>query len=367
LLVQAKVGQDPFSVAILDMQMPGMDGKSLGRAIQSDPRLRDTRLVMCLSLGQAGRDQDWEEIGFAAALSKPVRRQQLQDVLEGLVGGRKIVPSCVPPGMATLSDLSRARILVAEDNIVNQRVAVGILQKLGISADVAANGAEAVRALEILPYDLVLMDMQMPQMDGLQAARSIRDPQSRVLDRRVPIIAMTANAMRSDREKCLQAGMDDYLTKPIDVDALIAALEKWLKPKGQGLQPVEHENDLEKIIVFAPAGETPVFNRLALMNQVMNDEVMAWELIDIFIQDMPDRIVQLNRHVAAGEASQVQQQAHNIRGSSATVGAQALSVLAKAIEQAGKAGDMAFVSARLAELDAQFAALKKAVTADKAL
>jgi len=231
-LAQAKAARDPFAIAIVDMQMPGMDGLSLGRAIKSDPDLRDTRLVLCSSLGLAGRELRGEPGDFMASLTKPVRRQELQEALAaGVRGGNSAPVAAKPTSLVALSaGLSGSRILVAEDNITNQLVAVGLLKKLGLKADVAANGLEALRALQTIPYDLVLMDVQMPEMDGIEATRQIRDPQSRVLNHRVPIVAMTAHAMGDDRDKCLQAGMDDYITKPVRVPVLAAALEKWLRP-----------------------------------------------------------------------------------------------------------------------------------------
>ena len=150
-------------------------------------------------------------------------------MLAALMSGRKVAPGRTELSSDFASAVLRpARILVVEDNTVNQLVAVGILTKLGLSADVAANGLEAIEALATLPYDRVLMDMQMPELDGVGATRQIRDPQSRVLDHRVPVIAMTANAMRGDRENCLAAGMDDYVIKPVEVASLVAALKKWL-------------------------------------------------------------------------------------------------------------------------------------------
>jgi CheY-like chemotaxis protein len=235
-LALAKAAGDPFAIAIVDMQMPGMDGITLGRAIKSDPDLRDTRLVLCSSLGYTGSDRRGELDDFIVSLTKPVRRQELQEALSAGVGDGKpaSIQAKPAPKIALKQGLSRTRILVAEDNITNQLVAVGILKKLGMKSDVAANGIEALRALETIPYDLVLMDVQMPEMDGIEATRRIRDPQSRVLNHQVPIVAMTAHAMADDREKCLQAGMDDYLTKPVRVAALVAALEKWLQPAGDG-------------------------------------------------------------------------------------------------------------------------------------
>jgi len=349
-------------ITILDMQMPGMDGTSLGRAIKTDPSLKDTRLVMCTSLGQLADDQHWEEIGFVAALAKPVRRPELREVLEAAIRGKRIAAAraSATPGVALGRGFSPARILVADDNITNQQVAVGILQKLGLRAEVAANGAEAIEALETIPYDLVLMDAQMPVLDGLEATRQIRDPQSRVLNRQVPIIAMTAHALQGDRETCLQAGMNDYVSKPVEVSALVAALGKWLKPKGEARQPLTGGTN-EKVTACTREEAIPIFDRAALMNRVMDDEELARVVIEGFLGDLPGQIKQLKSYASAGEAHRVEQQAHKIKGASATVGGEALRTLAAALEHAGQAGDLAVISALMAELDAQFVALKEAM------
>ena len=218
-LYLARDAGDPFQVAILDMQMPGMDGAALARAIKADEKLKDTRLVLFSSLGERGDaranagdrlcrlpDQAGAAVG---ALRLPVRR----------AGRDRSWPSRRSPIVTrhTIREMRRGavRILLAEDNITNQQVALGILKKLGLRADAVANGAEAVKALETIPYDLVLMDVQMPEMDGLEATQHIRDPQSAVRNHQIPIIAMTAHAMQGDRERCLEAGMNDYVTKPV--------------------------------------------------------------------------------------------------------------------------------------------------------
>ena len=250
----------------------------------------------------------------------------------------------------------KTRILVAEDNITNQQVAVGLLKKLGLRAEVAANGAEALQALETLPYDLVLMDVQMPVMDGLEATRQIRDPHSRVLNHRVTVIAMTAHAMQGDRECCLAAGMDDHLAKPVGMSDLVAALQKWLPPDDAGRQPAERPVQA-KAANPAHAAAPPVFNRTDLMNRVGDDAALARAIIAAFLEDLPGQIEGLRRQVAAGEAQLVKASAHKLRGACATMGGEALSAAAGAIEQAGKAGDLAMVSARIPQLEAQFAAL----------
>ncbi|MCK5507636.1 MAG: response regulator, partial [Desulfobacterales bacterium] len=225
--------KDPYEIAILDMQMPEMDGKTLGQKIKQDPDLKSTILVMMTSLGQRGDAGQLEKIGFAAYLTKPVKQSQLYDCLATVTGMQKQVAKEQPVKIVTRHSLSedqkrRVRILLAEDNIVNQRVATSILGKLGYSADAVANGTEAVAALSMIPYDIVLMDCQMPEMDGYEATGEIRKPESKVLNHKVTVIAMTANAMKGDREKCLKAGMDDYLSKPVKPQEISDMLEKWI-------------------------------------------------------------------------------------------------------------------------------------------
>ncbi len=248
VLHQALADADSFAVAIVDMQMPGMDGEALGRVVKADPRLAATQLVMMTSLVSSGEARRLQQIGFAAYLTKPARIQELQEILAATLahaptaeppagaavarrGARASArvqarqPAGVTPGMFAGSG---ARILLVEDNITNQQVALTIMRRLGLYADAVANGAEAVNALASLPYDLVLMDVQMPVLDGMEATRQIRDPQSAVLDHAIPIIAMTAEAMQGDREKCLEAGMNDYVAKPVTPQALAERLERWL-------------------------------------------------------------------------------------------------------------------------------------------
>ena len=211
--------------------MPGMDGRELGRRIKADPLLESTLMVAVTSLGRRGDAAILKQIGFAGYLTKPVRQSQLYDcivlVLERAAGNS---PENGIVTRHTVAEVAHrgARILLAEDNVINQRVAQSILSKLGCKADVVANGLETVRALELINYDLVLMDCQMPEMDGFEATAVIRDPESKVLNHKVPVIAMTANAMKGDREACLEAGMDDYLSKPVKKEELAGILEKWL-------------------------------------------------------------------------------------------------------------------------------------------
>lgn len=233
LLREAVEAEDPFQAAIIDMQMPGMDGETLGKHILSDPSLNNTRLLMMTSVGMRGDAKRAEDIGFAAYLTKPLKQLDLFDCISKVLTDEVIEKEHIIVTRHSIREIrcSSARILVAEDNIVNQQVAVGILKKLGFAAEVATNGIDALKALESIPFDLVLMDVQMPEMDGFEATRCIRDPKISVLNRKIPIIAMTAHAMQGDREKCLEAGMDDYVSKPVSIQALADVLDKWLPNK----------------------------------------------------------------------------------------------------------------------------------------
>jgi len=243
LLLEAAGRGDPFKIALLDQEMPVMDGLELGRRIKADPLMASTLMVMVTSLAKRGDAATLEQIGFSGYLAKPVRQSHLYDCI-ALVLGRTKRPTDVSKntegskGIVTRHTVAeqaknRVRILLAEDNIINQKVAQSMLNKLGYKADVVADGQEAVRALEMIDYNLVFMDCQMPQMDGFEATGVIRDPGSNVMNHKVPIIAMTANAMKEDREKCIEAGMDDYLSKPVKKEALAEVLGKWLKEKGE--------------------------------------------------------------------------------------------------------------------------------------
>ncbi len=232
-LKQGVSDNDPFEIAILDMQMPEMDGKTLGENIKQNPELKKTILILMSSMGQRGDAKQLLEIGFAAYLIKPVRQSQLFDCLAKVSNVQKKIDKKKPDEIITKHSLAddqrhKIRILLAEDNKINQKVALHILKKLGYSADIADNGKKAVKALEQTHYDIVLMDCQMPEMDGYEAVNIIRDIKSNVLDHGITIIAMTANVMKGDQEKCLAAGMNDYLPKPIKPQGLSDMLDKWL-------------------------------------------------------------------------------------------------------------------------------------------
>lgn len=230
----AMVEKDLFEIAILDMQMPEMDGETLGKKINQDPVLRNTILVLMTSMGERGDAKRFEKIGFNAYLTKPVKQTQLYDCLVTVSGmqtqngkAKERHGAIVTRHSLAEGQKRRVRILLAEDNPVNQKVALKILEKRGYSADAVANGKKAVKALEMIPYDIVLMDCQMPVMDGFEVTHRIREKEKQT-GNHIPIVALTAHAMIGDRERCLEAGMDDYVSKPIDANKLFGVIEKLL-------------------------------------------------------------------------------------------------------------------------------------------
>jgi two-component system sensor histidine kinase/response regulator len=366
-LASARDAGDPFVAAILDMQMPDMDGADLARAIKADETLDRTHLLLMTSVGQRGDARHMEEIGFAAYLVKPTRQSDLFDSLAAVLArspsdgaSQRIVTRHAVHEMRR----SGRRILLAEDNLTNQHVAVGILRKLGLGAQVVANGAEALRALAADPYDLVLMDVQMPEMDGLEATRRVRDPGSAVLNHAVPIIAMTAHAMKGDRERCLAAGMDDYVTKPILPEALATALDRWLPREPPDTLPLDRPPGSDAATPDGTAGSgTVVFDEAGMLARLMGDAELARTVIDGFLADVPRLIEALRGCVEQGDLAGALRQAHTIKGASAAVGGEALRAVSAAVEAAATAGDAAGVASRLPDLESAFAQLRETMAA----
>ena len=268
-----------------------------------------------------------------------------------------------------LRDLHRPdiRILLAEDNITNQMVAVGILRKLGLRTDVVGNGKEAVEALRNVTYDLVLMDLQMPEMDGLEATRVVRAPGSNTRNRNVPIIALTAHAMSGDSKTCLDAGMDDYIAKPVTPVAILALLEKWLAK----LDTAAGQKGASRPSSASPpsGGRSrstvagTLFDQVALVERAVGDQDLARRILLSFLADIPDRMTALRGHLDAGDIKNVERQAHTIKGAAAAVGSERLAKLAFALEQSGHAGDLLDAQSGLEMLVYEFEHLKAAIEA----
>ncbi len=250
----------------------------------------------------------------------------------------------------------------SEDKLTNQEVDKGILQRLGWHVDVSCNGRQALQALETRPYDLVLMDVQMPEVDGFEATLRIRNPQSPVLNHNIPIIALTAHAMAGDAGKCLAGGMSDYITKPIDPQILAEVVEKWLVRKmhhGAGGTPIELPKGGKA--QSAPSRASLVFKSDVFVQRMMGDKDSARMVAAGFLANLPKVLTVLKEQVSQENIESVWKHAHKIKGSAANVGGEALKDVAFAVEKAGKAGDLAGLACLIPELELQSTRLKEAL------
>jgi PAS domain S-box-containing protein len=367
-LYQARDEKDPFRIALIDMRMPGMDGEALGYAIKADKRLRNVSMVLLTSYDGRNRQRSCELGGFSDFAAKPVRREELHALLIQLLKSQDEAgsatctnPDALPSPAGRQPDLPfagvKARILVAEDNSVNREVALGMLRNLGLKADAVANGAEAVKTLESVPYDLVLMDMRMPVMDGIQATQNIRDPQSRVLNRDLPIIAMTANVMERDRKRCMEAGMNDFVTKPVSIERLRRALQAWLPVATcQKAADTSHSTATQR-----GAKGITTFDFARMLSRLEGNNRLAAVVLESFVRDVPCRIASLKKLLLSGDAAGAALEAHSIKGAAANVGGDALRAAAYAMEIIADAGDLCSANAALPTLEDKFNDLERAI------
>ena len=367
-------GDDPFRLAVVDMQMPEMDGETFGCLVRADGRFGALRMLMLTSLGIRGDAKKFSEAGFSGYLNKPVRQNDLRDVLSFILTGDADAPGAIVTRHTVRESLSSfdgggARILLAEDNITNQHVALGILKKLGVRADAVADGEEVLAALAAVPYSLVLMDCQMPRMDGYEAARRVRRLEGPLRD--VPIVAMTANAMAGDREKCLDAGMNDYVSKPVSPGALAAVLKKWLPRRGEnggGYSPVRTPPQEADAVNGRSAprtehnAEARLWNREAFLERLRGDQELAAEIVRDFLSEVPREMDSLREALAAGDAETSEHCAHSVKGVSASVGGELLRAVAFEMERAAAGGDLDAARERLPLLEAEFERLREAMS-----
>ncbi|MDJ0796071.1 MAG: response regulator [Calothrix sp. MO_167.B12] len=353
-----------FDLAILDMQMPDMDGVTLARKIRQYPQCQDLPLVMLSSLCRQEIVQQSTDIKFAAILNKPLQRSQFYQVLNGVLGKKIIKLS------ASSTDVEKTqqkptvngnlRILLAEDNVVNQKVALLTLEKLGYRADVAGNGIEVLQALHRQPYDVVFMDVQMPEMDGLTATKKICQQWTNKF--RPRIIAMTANAMQGDREICLDAGMDDYITKPIRVEELKQALSQC-QVKSEGF--IDDETYTQEIDTFtnSPAIDVTVLQSLS---QMAGEEALMiiTELIDSYLADASLRVAAMSTAIKQGDAASLYQAAHALKSASANVGANNLADLCKELEALSRGGTTNGAAEIFSQLKKEYEDVKSALSSE---
>ena len=352
----ARAADAPYDIVVLDMMMPVVDGLTLGQEIRRSGDYGEPKLVMLSSRDQRGGGRALEEAGFDAFMTKPVKRNVLHRLLVRLFAmpgsGAEARPAAPPVGAAARSHESPLRVLVAEDNPTNQKVALSMLKRLGYRADAVANGREALKALRLIPYDLVLMDVQMPDMDGLEATRRFRELEAGS-NRRVPIIAMTAHASTSDRERCLAAGMDGFVTKPVqreELGRILAARLRRPAPSGPAAPT-------------PPAGANGRFSIDVMVARLDHDEEIAREIAGIFVESSKALYAELAGAIPQRDPDLVRARAHSIKGSAGNIGADALQELAAAMERAGRDGDLDEARRLLPDLQAHLEAVNAVLEA----
>ncbi len=334
----------PYDLAILDMQMPEIDGEMLGAQIKADPTLAHTRLIMLTSAHRWGGAKRMKELGFSAYLIKPVKQSRLLDCMMNTMQNVDAIEKNTAIPVLSEKTNSKLKILLVEDNIVNQKVTLNQLKHLGYTADVAANGKEAIDILHQIPYNLVLMDCQMPIVDGYEATRLIRSQQS---SRRIVIIALTANAMLEDRDLCLASGMDDYLSKPISKEKLSEKLTYW----GEFLE----QQVVKQTMTLAIDWEH--------LHQISDEnEAFERELLQIFAEDSHQHLNAAKTALASENAIDLSRAAHHIKGASANVGLYEMQSVASMLEVQALQNDLTQAPLLIMQLVEMLEALNQFLT-----
>jgi PAS domain S-box-containing protein len=344
----------PYSTVLINFQMSEIRGLHLGEIIQQKSTLHNPHLIL-ITDHQHDDSLTINKARFQHSISHPIQQSELYNTLLDVVAPHQKNIYKTSNNLTKSPEFSmfNARILVVEDNTTNQAVAKGMLEKFGLSIDIASNGQEAISALHQLPYDLVFMDCQMPVMDGFAATGQIRNPHSLVKDHAIPVIAMTANAMQGDRERCISAGMDDYIAKPIDPMKLNKALQQWLPKQCQKntLTTTEKEQCHPIPTTAKTIAEPPIFDYMAMRERLMDDDDLIKSIAEAFLSDLPNDLKKLQAAVEKRDMEQAAAIAHKIKGSSGNVGGMLLSASALIIEQAGKANDLQVVYDELPKLE----------------
>ncbi|MCG2786232.1 MAG: PAS domain S-box protein [Anaerolineae bacterium] len=379
---------DPFRIILLDMQMPDMDGEQTAREIKNDPVAREAQIIILTSMGQRGDAARLESLGCAAYLLKPVKQQLLYDTLLAVMASTKSEqPRLVTRHLISEQKRQGLRILLAEDNPINQKLAIVLLHKAGFSVDAVENGQHALEKVQSEPYNAVLMDVQMPEMDGFEATRRIRQWESGQ-NRHIPIIAMTAHALKGDRELCLEAGMDDYVTKPLDPKVLFSAIDRWtqIEEPTSAEKPIDEMQDysgpMEKFAaevnldseenlfgdpasprpsdekaeapapLIIPSDELPM-NLATALPRFYNDRTFFLEMCQDLIVHMPKRMQEIKHALQTNNANDLFRHAHNMKGVSANFSADPLTRVAAEIEAMGKSEDTTNAASLVKQLEVE--------------
>ncbi len=355
MLRAAATAGKPYEVAILDLLMPEMDGLALARTIKDTPATSSTGLILISSAGVGQRLREAQRAGIAAFLNKPVRRARLFTALTRVLGvALDEAPQKKDESKPRLRGAPAGRVLVVEDSAINVQVAVGMLKNLGYEVETALNGLEALEAVAHASYAAILMDCQMPEMDGFEATGEIRRREGTAAH--TPIIAMTALAIKGDRERCLAAGMDDYLAKPIRIEDLKAMLERWIVSDGSeppARAPVEPVAETTET-----SGQLRPFNPSTLESlrklQEPGGSDIVDDVLDMFLREAPARLAAIEQAVEAADAEALFKAAHALAGETAMIGAEEMQVLSRQLTSIGRAGATDGACELVVELHAAF-------------
>jgi len=358
-LREAALGKEPFQVALLDLIMPGMDGLELAGAIKNDPAIANVQLAL-LSSASFIADEDAKAAGVKLILTKPVHIKSLQSCVRSLAGHQVETENLQNKPTNEPAFHASGRVLVAEDNLVNQEVAKIMLEQMGMTVDIANDGQEAVDALVLNEYDLVLMDVHMPNLDGIEATAEIREME-RGKGRRTPIAALTANAMAGDRERFLNSGMDDYLSKPFRRTELIALVSKWLAKAKTTHNLRENSNLAENPSapeIIDPSALTPALNPTALMELKNlyqgNRHATLSKIIDLFFDSTEQLNTDLRGFVNDGNGEEIFQTAHSLKSSCANLAALHLAQLCANLELSAKKNELHSVDEQLIAIEEEY-------------
>jgi PAS domain S-box-containing protein len=346
----ARVGK-PYPLVLLDSQMPEMDGFALAQQIKKRPRLAGASIMMLTSGPRPGDRARCLALGLSAYLSKPIKQSDLLDTIMGALSGRPAETRSSGQPTAAPRQGPRLRVLVAEDNSVNQQVAVGMLARAGHGAVVAANGREALALLEREVFDLVLMDVQMPELDGFETTAAIRE-REKVRGGHLPIVALTAHAMKGDAERCLAAGMDAYLAKPLEMAQLRGVLASLGKGRPSKKAPAKAASQADGVL-----------DEPRLLDRVGGDRQALAKLVRLFLADSRTLLSRVREAVGTGDAQQLRTAAHALKGSVANFAAPAATSAAARLQEMGERGDLAEASPAVASLEQELARVRERLAA----
>jgi len=353
----------PFDLAILDMQMPEMDGLKLARAIKADPATAQMRLIILTSMSHLG-SEEIKKAGVVACLVKPVKQSLLYDQIAGVVAGipKNALPERAVPNQSSATGspvMKKTRVLVAEDNVINQMVTLGQLEKLGYPADLAVNGLEVLIALRKTHYGIILMDCQMPEMDGYEATRRIRADKDLANPPR--IIAVTAHAMAGDSAKCLACGMDDYISKPVKLEDLAKKLARWSDSGAAESEMPDPGSHQEKAALFEkPSLDRERLETLKNLDPENNGEFFV-KLLETFLESARTDISFIENAIKLGAFDKVRGKAHSLKGATRNLGAEEMGRVCQALEECADEENAEKTNALFEELKCLFAQVEKEI------